>query len=119
MSVTLVLGASADPFRYSNMAVHRLLRRGHEVVAVGRRAGRIDEVEIFTALPPGLVVDTVTIYLSAGNQNAWRMPLLELRPRRVIFNPGAENEVLARELARRGVEVLDACTLVMLSTGDY
>ncbi|HRD53830.1 MAG TPA: CoA-binding protein [Flavobacteriales bacterium] len=118
-STTLVLGASEKQDRYSNMAVRRLLAHGHPVIAVGRRAGRIAEAEIVTTLPEHASFDTVTLYLSAANQAAWREALLRLRPRRVIFNPGAENPSFQRELEQAGCEVLEACTLVMLSTGSY
>lgn len=116
---TLVLGASEKPHRYANMAVRRLVERGHPVIAVGRRPGRIGGTEIRTAVPEGAVVDTVTLYLSPANQAPWRDALLGLRPRRVIFNPGTENPALARALEAAGCEVLEACTLVMLAAGTY
>lgn len=116
---TLVLGASPKPERYSHAAVRRLVAQGHSVVAIGRRPGSIGAVPIVTALPPGIVIDTVTLYLSAAHQAEWEDVLLALRPRRVIFNPGAEHPAFAVALRAKGVEALEACTLVMLATGQY
>ncbi|MBK9174829.1 MAG: CoA-binding protein [Flavobacteriales bacterium] len=116
---TLVLGASEKPTRYSNLAVRRLREHGVPVVAIGRRAGRIGDVEILTDLPDGGAIDTVTLYLSVVNQQPWIEPLIKLRPRRVIFNPGTANPAFAKALVGEGVEVEEACTLVMLATGQY
>ncbi len=119
MAITVVLGASENPQRYAHMAVRRLVEHGHDVLAVGRRAGRIGDVPIRTDLPDHVAVDTVTVYLSPSNQESWRSALIALRPRRVIFNPGAENPSLALELRSHGVRTEEACTLVLLSTGAY
>lgn len=116
---TLVLGASPDPSRFAHMAVKRLRSKGHDVLAVGRRSGTIDDVPVLAAVPEGAVVDTVTLYLSPRNQLVWQDEILDLRPRRVIFNPGAEDVVFAQRLAGAGIEVVEGCTLVMLSTGGY
>lgn len=116
---TLVLGASSKPERYAHAAVLRLVAQGHAVVAIGRSPGSIGAVPIVTALPPGALIDTVTVYLSPTHQADWEDALLALRPRRVIFNPGAENPAFAEALRAKGVEVLEACTLVMLATGQY
>lgn len=116
---TLVLGASPKPDRYSNLAVRRLREKGHEVIAVGRRAGMIADVRILDDIPSDARVDTVTIYLNEGNQRVWEERLLKLAPKRIIFNPGAENPRLAMAVGRHGIEALEACTLVMLSTGQY
>ena len=116
---TLVLGASEKPDRYANMAVRRLVAHGHPVIAVGRRAGRIGDTEIHTSLPANAGIDTVTMYLSAPNQQVWHEALIALRPKRVIFNPGAENPALAQDLQAIGCETTEACTLVMLATGTY
>jgi predicted CoA-binding protein len=117
--VTLVLGASPKPDRYSNLCVRRLVQHGHAVIAVGRREGAIGEVPIVPAIPQGRPVDTVTMYLNRENQRPWEGLLLKLRPRRIIFNPGAENDELARRAGEAGIGTLVACTLVLLSTGQY
>lgn len=116
---TLVLGASANPERYSNLAVKRLVAHGHPVIAVGRREGAIGDQHVLTQVPPGTIVDTVTVYLNAHNQKDWEKIVLDLSPARIIFNPGAENREFAAKAEARGIEVLEACTLVMLGTGQY
>ncbi len=119
MSKTVVLGASPNPSRYSFLAVQRLKDKGHEVVPVGLRNGSIEGIEIQTGHPPIADVHTVTLYVGARNQPAMYDYLLSLKPQRVIFNPGTENPELQRILLEKGVQYTEACTLVMLSTGDF
>ena len=109
---TIVLVASPNPSRYSYLAVH-------EVVAIGRRNGKINGTEIITARPAVGDVDTITLYLNAQNQKQYYDYILSLHPKRVIFNPGAENEELAALAAKNNIRPLEACTLVLLSTGQY
>lgn len=116
---TLVLGASPNAQRYSNQAVRLLRGHGHPVTAVGLRASSIEDVPIVTTIPPGLAPHTVTFYLNAGNQAVWEEPVLSLRPARLIFNPGAENPPFARRAEALGIAVEEACTLVMLRTGQF
>lgn len=116
---TLVLGASLNEERYSNMAVKRLRAHDHRVVAVGLREGLIGDMPVVKDVPEGERFHTVTFYLNARNQEAWADRVLALGPERLIFNPGAENPVLAAAARARGIEVLEACTLVMLGTGQY
>ncbi|HRQ84504.1 MAG TPA: CoA-binding protein [Flavobacteriales bacterium] len=116
---TLVLGASLKEERYSNMAIRNLRRHNQPVVAVGLREGEVGDVHIGKDLPEGLRVDTVTMYLNAHNQEAWRERILAMKPKRIIFNPGAENPAFERAAQEAGIETLEACTLVMLNTGQY
>jgi uncharacterized protein len=116
---TLVLGASEKQERYANKAVRKLREHGHPVTAVGLRKGKIEDVAIETAIPAGLSVHTVTLYLGLRNQELWEQAILDLSPQRIIFNPGAENPDFARRAEARGIEVVEACTLVMLGTGQY
>lgn len=116
---TLVLGASPKADRYSNMAVRRLRDNGHPVVAVGSRAASIDDLPIHVAIPGDTEVHTVTLYLNASNQAVWEDRIIALEPRRIIFNPGAENERLFRRALAHGIEPLEACTLVLLATGQF
>lgn len=116
---TLVLGASENPSRYSNMAILRLLTFGHPVVAIGNRKGKVEDVEIITEHPEMDDIDTVTLYLNPTNQKPYYDYILSLHPRRVIFNPGTENDELERKLVQKGVITQEACTLVMLGTGQY
>ena len=121
MKSTLVLGASPLPYRYSFLAAQRLQYNGHKVYPLGRRGGKIADVEIETNRDEIEVedLDTITVYLSARNQQDYYDWMIEQKPKRVIFNPGAENPELADKLQDEGIEVLNACTLVMLSTDQY
>ena len=94
---TLVLGASPRETRYSFLAVLRLRAAGHEVVAVGNRAGLIGDVPIVQEFPGG-GIHTVSVYLNAKSQAAYYEKILALRPQRVVFNPGAENSAFAEKL---------------------
>lgn len=116
---TLVLGASENPGRYSNLAIKKLLSHGQNVMAIGKVAGNVDGVAIGTTQAPADDIDTVTLYLNPMHQKAYYDYILSLKPRRIIFNPGTENEEL-EELARANdIKPIEACTLVMLSTGQY
>jgi predicted CoA-binding protein len=116
---TLVLGASENPGRYSNMAIKRLTSQGYDVVAIGKRKGKVGDVEIITDLPQMDDIHTVTLYLNPTNQKPYYDYLLSLKPKRVIFNPGTENLELERKMSSKNTNMLEACTLVMLSTGQY
>jgi predicted CoA-binding protein len=119
MKKTVVLGASDNPSRYSFLAVERLREKGHPVVAVGKREGKIKDTPILTGEPLVNDVDTVTLYLNPVLQVAAYDYILGLKPRRVIFNPGTENDELEEILRSKGIEPVEACTLVMLAAGLY
>ena len=116
---TLVMGASENPDRYSFMAVYRLLSAGHEVVCIGKKEGMIQNVKIQTGMPVFKDIDTITIYLSAQNQVQYHNYFLSLKPKRIIFNPGAENGALFNLCKQNSIEPIEACTLVMLSIGIF
>ncbi len=116
---TVVLGASSNPSRYSNMAVRRLESHGHPVIAIGRKKGSIGNTAIETDQLAITDVDTVTLYLNPDNQVAYYNYILSLNPRRIIFNPGTENEEFFQRAKEQGIKPLEACTLVMLSTNQY
>lgn len=116
---TLVLGASLKGMRYSNFAMKQLSRAGHNVVGVGLLEGEVNGVPVITGKPELDEIDTVTVYMRAERQHEYYQYVEGLQPRRVIFNPGAENPKWKAHLENDGVEVLDACTLVMLSVGNY
>ncbi|MFT4023246.1 MAG: CoA-binding protein [Flavihumibacter sp.] len=116
---TLVLGASANPNRYSYLAVNKLRAAGHPVEAIGRRAVQVNDVQVRTGTDPLRGIDTVTLYLSPENQQPYYDYILGLHPKRIIFNPGAENEELAGKARAAGICPQEACTLVLLSTGQY
>ncbi|HZG24010.1 MAG TPA: CoA-binding protein [Chitinophagaceae bacterium] len=116
---TLVLGASDNPNRYSYLAINKLRQFKHPVEGIGRKEGRVADVEIGTQQKEMNDVDTVTMYLSAANQKPYYDYVLTLRPKRIIFNPGAENDELSALAKANGIQPMEACTLVMLSTGQY
>jgi hypothetical protein len=116
---TLVLGASDNPARYSNLAINRLRKYNHPVVAIGKKPGKVADTNVETTMPSIEGLDTVTLYLSPANQKQYYDYILSLKPKRIIFNPGTENEELAKMAEEKGIEPLQACTLVMLSTGQY
>jgi uncharacterized protein len=117
---TVVIGASPNPSRYSNKAVGLLREYGHPVVAIGLHSGLIDGVEIMIGAPAVEDVDTVTLYLAPGNQPAVYDYILNvLKPKRIIFNPGTENDVLAKMAESKGIEVVEHCTLIMLHRGVF
>ncbi len=116
---TLVLGASANLSRYSNLAVNRLTTKGHAVTAIGKRPGKIGSVEIITEQREIDNLDTVTLYLNANNQKQYYSYIMSQKPNRIIFNPGAENEELKKIANKNGILTQEACTLVLLSTGQY
>jgi len=116
---TLVLGASENPSRYSHLALHRLQSHRHPVVAIGKKKGIVGNVTIETEKKDWKDVDTVTLYLNPTRQKEYYEYILSLKPKRIIFNPGAENDELA-ELARgQNIQPVEACTLVMLATNQY
>lgn len=116
---TLVLGASSNPARYSYLAMQRLRAHGHPVVAIGRRVGRVADVDITKEHLHENGVDTVTLYLNPKNQVEYYDYILNLHPKRIIFNPGTENEELIQKAKENNIDPVIACTLVMLSTGQY
>lgn len=117
--LTVVLGASPNPERYSYLAVDRLTRKGHPVVAIGLRNGNIGDTPITPEHPALENVDTVTLYMNAEKQKQYYDYILSLHPKRIIFNPGTENPELVKLATAAGIEHPYACTLVMLSTGQY
>jgi hypothetical protein len=116
---TLVLGASDNPSRYSYLAVQRLRNHGHPVVAIGRKSTMVADVPVQTEQQAFTDIDTVTLYLNPQHQQAYYDYILSLSPRRIIFNPGTENDELAALAAGKNISTIEACTLVMLSTNQY
>jgi predicted CoA-binding protein len=116
---TLVFGASLNPERYSNIAVNRLQDFNHDVKAFGLKAGEIRNVKIDTNLMPYEDLDTVTLYLNPQRQVDYYEYIIGLKPNRVIFNPGTENPEFYKLLQENNIDYEVACTLVLLSTGQY
>lgn len=118
---TLVVGASLKPYRYSHIAINRLLAHDEPVMAYGLRSGEVSGVPIHTDQHffSDKDIHTVTLYVGPQRQEPLIDWIVDLAPRRVIFNPGTENPSFEQKLRDAGVEVLEACTLVMLSTRQY
>ena len=116
---TLVLGASENPSRYSFLAVNKLTNYQHPVVAIGKRPGKVGDVTIETEKKAFENVDTVTLYLNPQHQQGYYDYILSLNPKRIIFNPGTENDELYELAQQKGIQVQEACTLVLLGTGQY
>ena len=116
---TVVLGASSNPARYSYLAVQRLRAHNHPVTAIGRRVGQVADVNITKDHLQENDVDTITLYLNPKNQVEYYDYILNLHPKRIIFNPGTENEELMKKAKENNIKPVIACTLVMLGTGQY
>ncbi|WP_431128733.1 CoA-binding protein [Flagellimonas flava] len=119
MLMTLVFGASLNPSRYSNLAIRRLVENNIDTMAFGAREGNVSEVQIKTKLDDFPNVDTITLYLNPLRQKEYYQDILDLKPKRVIFNPGTENPEFVRILEDAGIMVENSCTLVLLATGQY
>lgn len=119
MQKTLILGASLNPNRYSYVALQRLAANGIETVAIGLKVGNVAGIDITTQAVDFKNIDTVSLYLNAKNQENYYQYIVDLKPRRVLFNPGTENPQFYTILKSNGIEIQQACTLVLLSTGQY
>ena len=119
MIKTLVFGASTKPSRYSYTAIHRLRDAGHPVVGIALREGTVADVELMTGHPQLTDIHTITLYMSPKYIESHIDYLIGLKPKRIIFNPGTENEPFAARAREAGILAIEACTLVMLSLGAY
>jgi len=118
---TVIIGASPNQTRYSFRAAGLLTEHNHEIVPVGIKKGIVFGREILDVRtsPDISDVDTVTLYVGPANQEGLFNYIKKLNPKRVVFNPGTENPELEAQLEEEGIESLEACTLVMLRTGQY
>jgi len=116
---TVVIGASPNPERYAFKAVSKLTEHGHIAVPVGIKPGEIAGIPIRTGKPAVEDVHTVSLYVGPARQPEYYDYILGLSPSRIIMNPGTENDELKQKAESRGIEVLEACTLVLLSTGQF
>jgi len=119
MKKTLIIGASSNQERYSYMAAERLLAHGHDIELIGKRPDTIFDKTIYTQKKPFTDIDTITLYVSEKYQSEYYDYILSLQPKRVIFNPGTENPELELLLNNNNIQTEEACTLVMLGTGQY
>jgi len=116
---TLVLGATPNTSRYANLAANRLVRSGHSIVNVGIKTGEVAGVPIEKPETIHDDIDTITLYVGPHNQQGLYDYILKTHPKRIIFNPGTENSELRRMANEKGIETEYACTLVLLSIGQY
>ncbi len=121
MKKTAVLGATPNSARYAYQAANMLVSRGHPIVPIGIKTGEVAGEEILDLRTRPKVTDihTVTLYIGPDNQTAWIDYIISLAPKRIIFNPGTENQAFETLAKSKGIDVLQACTLVMLSIGNY
>ena len=121
MKKTLILGASENPERYAYKAAHHLTAHGHEIVPLGMKEGTVADTPILTGKPDltDAGIDTVTLYVNPKHQAEWYNYVLNLHPKRIIFNPGAENPEFEALATQQGIDVQEACTLVLLATNQF
>lgn len=116
----VVIGASDKPERYSYQAVKLLQERGHQVYPVHQRIKTIDGNPVVSSIKDiPEPIDTVSMYVAADISNSISEDILNSNPKRIIFNPGAENPDLASKAQAKGIKTLEACTLVLLRTGQF
>lgn len=116
---TLILGASLNTSKYSNMAINRIVDKKHSVRAIGRKDGEVRGVQIHSSKKIFQNIDTVTLYLNEKNQIDFYDYILDLNPKRVIFNPGSENAELEKLLLKNNIIYEKSCTLVLLGINKY
>ena len=119
MKATLVFGASLKTNRYSNIAINRLLENNIKTFGFGLKEGGVGSVQIKTNLSEFKNIHTITLYMNPMRQKEYYSKIIDLNPKRVIFNPGTENPEFYKLLKTENIEVEVACTLVLLSIGQY
>ncbi|MBU1010881.1 MAG: CoA-binding protein [Bacteroidetes bacterium] len=115
----LVIGASPNPDRYSNVAMRLLKRHGFDVLAIGNKVASVEGLNIAVDPPMQTDIHTVTLYIRPELQQKYYEYVLALKPVRVIFNPGTENSEFADLLKKESISVTAHCTLVMLDSGTF
>ena len=118
-NITMVLGASPNPERYSYMATVMLLEKGHAIYPCGIKKGMIQSLSIEQEWPIPGSITTLTLYLGPTAQVEYYDQMIALKPDRIIFNPGTENPRLVELAHAANISTIEACTLVMLTTGQY
>jgi predicted CoA-binding protein len=118
---TVIVGATPNQSRYAFLAANMLREYDHDIVPIGIKNGEVAGKEILDIRkkPPINDVDTVTLYIGPRHQPEWYEYLLSLKPKRIIFNPGTENDEFEKLADSRGIETMEACTLVLLRSRQY
>lgn len=120
METVAILGASEKPDRFANKAFHMLQEYGHTTVLVSPRLKELEGQKVFSSLQEiKTPIDTLTMYVNADLSNKLKTDILNLKPKRVIFNPGSENLALEKDLKAAGIKTVQACTLVLLRTNQF
>lgn len=119
MKNTLIIGATPNPTRYAYKAAHMLKSKGHDIINVGIKSGAVAGVDIEKPETIHDDVHTITLYIGPHLQDSYFDYIVKTNPKRVIFNPGTENAELEELLIANAIEPVEACTLVMLTTGQY
>ena len=119
MKKTMIIGATTNPARYAHAAALRLKYHGHDIVQIGLKPGEVAGEPVNTQKETFEGIDTVTLYVGPRHQHDYYDYVVSLKPKRVIFNPGTENSEFEELLIENDIEPIEACTLVMLSTGQY
>lgn len=118
---TAIIGATPNPNRYAYMAAEMLVGHGYEIVPIGIKKGEVGGQEILDIREQPEVgqIHTITLYIGPRHQPEWYDYLISLKPKRIIFNPGTENHEFQRKARKNRIEIVEACTLVMLRVGTY
>jgi predicted CoA-binding protein len=116
---TLIIGATTNPDRYSNLVIHRLRAKGYPVLAIGKKSGSVAGVEILNEKIPMKNIHTVSLYLNPQKQPEYYDYIVSLKPQRVIFNPGTENPEFCNILLENDIAVDEACSIVLLASNQY
>lgn len=121
MKKTVIVGATTNRSRYAYQAAETLIDYGHEIVPIGIKKGEVFGKQILNIRDKPHIpdVDTITLYIGPHHQPEWYEYLIGLKPKRIIFNPGTENNEFEMKTEAAGIQTLEACTLVMLRTGQY
>ena len=115
-----IIGASSKKDRYANKAQQLLMEKGYPVYPVSRRESEILGVKTCSAIEDiDQPVDTVTLYVGPQHQQELVSQIVKLNPKRVIFNPGTENPEACAAFDKADIDYEEACTLVLLRTGQF
>ncbi|SDT83790.1 CoA-binding protein [Desulfobacula phenolica] len=120
MENVAVVGASPNQDRYSNKAIRMLTEYKHTPIPVAPKHKEIEGKKVYQALEDiPEKIDTVTLYLGPARQKSIIKDIIKLAPKRIIFNPGTENKNVYDQFKQAGIDVVEACTLVLLKTNQY
>lgn len=119
-----ILGASDKPERYSYLALKMLQEHGHKTILISpqlkKKFHEFDKSPVLSEVSEiAQTIDTLTMYVGAEKSTLMQEQIIKLKPKRIIFNPGSENPALQISLSKAGIEVLEACTLVLLRTSHF